>query len=111
MPRFWYVSAEMHKEITTWEELRVCFAHTFSFVDTNIEVKNALQIIRDVFLKFVTVAYPMDRHAHYHMQTMMECSNVSNEPEDDDELLNINIPETAGSRDVTALDIPTDPIN
>ena len=42
---------------------------------------------------------------------MMECYNVSGGTEDDDDLQNINIPEIEESRDVTALDIPTDPMN
>ena len=41
----------------------------------------------------------------------MECYNVSGEPQDEDELRNINILETEGSKDVAALDIPTDPMN
>ena len=63
MPRSWYVVVEIHKEITTWEELTVCFDHTFSFTDTNLDVQNALQINRDVVLKFVLIAYPIDPHA------------------------------------------------
>ena len=42
---------------------------------------------------------------------MMEFYNVYGELEDDDELQNINIPETKGSRDVAAPDIPIDPMN
>ena len=42
MPRSWYVSANLHKAITTWEELRVFFSHTFSFMDVNLDVHNAL---------------------------------------------------------------------
>ena len=41
----------------------------------------------------------------------MECYNVSGDLEDDDELQNINIPETEGSRDVAAPDVPTDPMS
>ena len=63
MPRSWYISAELRREITTWEELTVFFAHTFGFADANVEVNNALQIIRDVILKVVPVAYPVDPHA------------------------------------------------
>ena len=92
MPRSWYISAEVRREITTWEELIICFAHTFGFANTNVEVNNALQIIHDVVLKFVSVAYPMDPHVHCHMQSMMECYNIFGDPEDDDELHNINIP-------------------
>ena len=47
-----------HREITNWEELMVFFAHTFSFVDVNLDVHNALQIIQDVVLEIVPVAYP-----------------------------------------------------
>ena len=42
MPRSWYISAELRKEITTWEELIVCFVHTFGFEYANVEVNNAL---------------------------------------------------------------------
>ena len=42
---------------------------------------------------------------------MMECYNVSSGPKDDDELQNITIPETEGSRDVATPDILTDPMN
>ena len=58
-------------------------------------------------LKNVPVAYVVDPHVHSHMQPIMECYNVSGEPEDVDELQNINILEAEGSRDV-APNIPTD---
>ena len=45
MPRSWYVSAKLCREITTWEEMIVFFAHTFSFADANLDVNNAFQII------------------------------------------------------------------
>ena len=64
-----------------------------------------------MILKVVLVTYLVDPHAHFHMQSTMEYYNVSGRPEDDDELQNINIIETKGSRDVTTLDIPTDPMN
>ena len=41
---------------------------------------------------------------------MMECYNLSGEPEDDNELCNINILETEGSRDVATPDVPTVPM-
>ena len=53
----------------------------------------------------------MDRNAHCHTQSMMEFYNISGKPKDDDELCNINIPETEGSRDVTTPDTPIDPMN
>ena len=41
---------------------------------------------------------------------MMTCYNLFGEPEDDDELQNVNIPEFEGSQGVVALDIPTKPL-
>ena len=52
MPRSWYISVELHREITTWEELTICFANTFGFADVNVEVNNALQLIQDVVVRF-----------------------------------------------------------
>ena len=45
------------------------------------------------------------------MQLIMECYNISCEPEDDDELQNINVPVTKGSRDVATPYILTDPMS
>ena len=111
MLRSWYISADLYIEITTWEELTVCFAHTFYLVDTNLDVHNMLQLIRDVVLNIVPTVYPMNPHAHCHMQSMMECYNVSSGPKDNDELWNINIPETEGSMYVASPDIMTNPMN
>ena len=61
-------------------------------------------------LKVVPVTYLVDPHAHCHMQSMMECYNVSGELEDDAKLRNINISEKEESRDVAASYVPTDPM-
>ena len=62
MSRSWYVSAELRREITTWEELTIWFTYTLIFVDTNPTIHYSLKHIRDVVLKVVPVAYPMDLH-------------------------------------------------
>ena len=111
MSRSWYVAAELRRTITTWEEFSICFAQTFSFQDINPEVCTALQIIRDVVLKVTPVTYPVDPHAHCSIQPMMACYNLSGEPEDDDELQNVNIPESKGSHDVAAPNIATYSMN
>ena len=90
--------------------MTVLFVHTFVFADANAEVNNSLQIIQDVILKVFPVAYPMNPHAHYHIQSMMECYKIFDNLEDDDELHNIKIPETEGIQDVTAPYVPTDPM-
>ena len=41
----------------------------------------------------------------------MEFYIISSVPEDDDELSNINIPKTEGSRDIVAQYVPTDPMS
>ena len=105
------MAVELHRTITTWEELSVFFAQTFSFQDANTEVCNALHIIRNVVLKFIPVTYPVDPHAHCSIQSMMTCYNLSREIEDDDELQNVNIPKFEGSHSVAALEIPTDSMN
>ena len=67
-----------------------------------------MQIICHIVLKVIPVAYPVDPHVHCSMQSMMTCYNLSGELEDDDELWNVSISESEGSRDVGAPDIPTD---
>ena len=62
----------------------------------------------DIVLKVIPIAYSVDPHAHYSIQSMMTCYNLSGEPEDDDELRNVNILESEASRDVTAPDISMD---
>ena len=111
MSQYWYVSAKLCRKITTSEELTVCFTHTFSFANSNRDVHNALQLIHDVVLKVVLVTYPMDPHAHRHMQSMMECYNVSGGPKDGEGLWNINISKIEGTRDVAAPDVSMDPMN
>ena len=80
----------------------------FSFQDANPEVCNALHIIRDIVLKVIPVAYPVDPPANFSIQSMMTCYNLSGEPEDDDELQNVNILEFKGSHGVIAPNVPTD---
>ena len=61
-------------------------------------------------MKVVPIAYPVDPYVQCHMQSMMTCYNLSGEPEDDDDMWNVNIPESEGSHDIAAPDIPTDPM-
>ena len=111
MPRSWYVSVELSREITTWEELTVFFTHTFSFPDTNPVIHSTLQHIRDVVLKVVLVAYPVDPHETCLMQSMMECYIVIGGSDDGDDPWNINIPEKEGSWDVATPNVSTHPMN
>ena len=85
IPRSWYVSAELRREITTWEELTSCFTHTFSFPDTNAARHGSLQHIHDVVLKAFLDAYPVDLHERCSIQSMMEFYNVTRGLDDGDD--------------------------
>ena len=50
------------KGITTWEDLKVYLSHTFSFVDDDLVIHNALQHIHDVVLEIILVAFPTESH-------------------------------------------------
>ena len=79
----------------------------FSFQDANPEVCNSLQIIHDIVLKVIPVVCLADPHAHGSIQSMMTCYDLFGEPEDDDELRNVNFPDSEGSTNVAAPDIST----
>ena len=89
--RQWYVSTELCRGITTWEELSISFSHTFSFEDVDPIIHSVLQHIRGVALKVVLVSYPVDPHEAPMMQWMMECYDVIGGPDDGDDPKNINI--------------------
>ena len=74
----------LRKTITTWEELSAHFVQTFDFQDVDAEVCNALHIIRDIVEKITPVAYPVDPHENWFVQSMMMCYNLSREPKDDE---------------------------
>ena len=111
MSQQWYVSVELHREITTWEEFPVCFNHAFSFVDVDPMIHSVLKHICDIVLKVVPVAYLVDLNVAPSMQSMMEFYNVMREPEDEDDPRNVNIPKSEESQDIAAPEIPTDKIN
>ena len=85
MSRSCYVSSNLHREITTWEEFTILFTHTFNFTDINLLIHNALQHIHTVVLKVVPVAYLVDTYEKCPMQLVMECYNVTGGPEDRDD--------------------------
>ena len=86
IPQSWYISTELHREITTWEDLTICFNHTIIFTNTNLVVHSALQHVHDVFLKVVLVVYLMDPHARCLIELMMECYNVTRGLDDGEDL-------------------------
>ena len=94
-----------------WEELSIFFIHTFSLQDSNPEVCNSLQITHEFIVKVIPISYLIDPHVRCSIQSMMTCYNLSEEPEDDDELQKFSIPESEGSCNVAAPDILMDSMN
>ena len=83
----------------------------FNFQDADDKVCNALHLIYDIVLKVTPVTYLIDPHANCSIQSMMMCYNFFEDPEDDDELHNVNISESEGIHGVAAPDIQMDSMN
>ena len=92
----------MRWEIKTWEDLTIGFSHTFNFVNVDPVIHSTLQHIRNVVLEIVPVEFPKGPHEMPVTQLMMECYNVTREPDDEDNPRNINITESEGSWDIAA---------
>ena len=107
IPRKWYISTELQREITMWEELTVSFSHNFSFLNDDSIIHSALQHIRNIVLEIVPVALPAGLQETPVMTLLTKCHNVTRDPDDDD-TLDINIPESEGMREVEGLGISSD---
>ena len=89
------------------------FTYTFQFVDEQPIVDIALKTIKDkIFTEIpLEIVYSQPCVAHSHqcceiVQHWMTCYNLSGDPDDD--LTNINIPESEGSREVEGSDISSE---
>ena len=58
IPRRWYISVELPRENTTWDDLTIYFSHTFSFVSDDPIMHNALHHIQHIVSKMVRVKLP-----------------------------------------------------
>ena len=85
-----------------WEELTTSFSHTFSFADGNLFICSALQDNYDTLLEIVVTERLTRLQWISAPQMMMECYNVSIEPDDEDDLRAIYIPESEGIYDIKA---------
>ena len=91
--------------------MSIFFSHTFSFADVDPMIHSDLQHICDVVLKVVLVAYHVDPHEAPMMQSMMDCYIVIGGHEDEDDLHNINIPESKWIQDIMAPKMDIDKFN
>ena len=70
--RIRYVSAELQREIMTWEELTISFSDTFIFANDDPFKNNALQHIHGIVLEVVQVEFPTGLQETPVTQLMME---------------------------------------
>ena len=72
MLRQWYVSVDLRREITTWEELSIFFSHTFRFANAGFVIHSVLKHIYNMVLNVSPVVYHVDLHEAPRMQLMVE---------------------------------------
>ena len=96
---------ELHQETREWEKVAQNFTYTFQFANEKPIADIALKNIEEnIFMEIpLEVAYSQPCTAHSHqcceiVQHWMTCYNLFEYPKDD--LTNINIPKSEGSREV-----------
>ena len=106
IPKMWYIQHELHWAIATWTNIVHDFHVTFKFEVESIQLEKALQIMHDIIfaikLKGNTTNTPL---CPYHRtkqssRDLVKCYKVDIESDDDEDLRNLNIPETEGERQV-----------
>ena len=75
-----------------WDEVVTHFAQTFAYIDDQPIVDTTLQIIKENIFDEIPVAIASSHQCSATIQQWMACYNLSGEPDDD--LTNINIPES-----------------
>jgi hypothetical protein len=104
IPKNWYLELEMHRETMDWDELTQRFKVTFTFEDESPLVDATLQAIRTrVFSEEGSMDVVPVCSVHRTSMTvheLLECYNVAQEDQDEEDPRNIQIPETEGKRAV-----------
>ena len=95
IPRNWYTSVEMQRGTLDWEDLATRFTHTFEFADDHPLINVALQVMKTKIFEEIHVATTNVHQSSVTIHHWMKCYNVMGEP-DDDEPLDVNIPESEG---------------
>ena len=95
VPRNWYTSMELRRGTVKWEELATSFTDTFEFAREHPTIDVALQIMKENIFEEITVTTTNYHQCSTPVHHWMECYNIIGEP-DDDEPLEINVPELEG---------------
>ena len=104
-PRGWYASMELCQETKEWEKVAQNFTYTFHFIDEKPTFDIVLKTFKEKIFTDIPleVAYSQPCIGHSNpccetVQHWVTFYNLSGDPEDDP--ININIPESEGSREV-----------
>ena len=107
VPRNWYTSMELRRAIVEWEELATSFTHTFEFTSEHPTIDVVLQTMKENIFEEISVATTNFHQCNKAFHHCMECYNVTGYPNDDDPL-DINIPDLEGMRAVERVGISSD---
>ena len=107
VPRNWYTSVELRRGTVEWEELTAGFTHTFEFSSEHPIIDDALPIMKEKIFEEILVATMNFHQCSTTVHHWMECYNIIGELDDDDSI-EINIPESRGMRVVEGVGISSD---
>ena len=103
----------MRQETREWEDVAQKFTYTFQFANEKPTVDIALKNIKEKIFTEIPLEivyskiYALHSHQCYEtVQHWMTCYNLSGDPDDD--LTNINIPESEGLHEVEGSDISSE---
>ena len=105
--RNWYTLVELQRGTLEWDELATRFTHTFEFAGDHPTIDAALQIMKEKIFEEIPVATTNFHQCNTMVHRWMECYNVTGEPDDDDPL-DINIPESERMHVVEGVGISSD---
>ena len=99
LPRNSYTPVELRQGTIEWESLAIRLTQKFEFTSEHSIVNITLQIIKEKIFEEISVAAMNFHQCTMTVHNWMECYNIMGEPDDDDPL-EINIPESKGMRAV-----------
>ena len=105
-PKTWYTYAKLRQGTQDCERLTKQFLHTFEFADEHPTIDVALQGVKEKIFAKILVKEANSHQCNATIQQWMACYNLTGDPYDD--LTNINILESEGTREVEGSGILSD---
>ena len=107
VPRNWYTYVELRLVNLEWEEIATSFTHTSEFSNDHPIIDVALQVMKEKIFEEILVVVTNFHQCSTTIHHWMEYYNVIGEPDDDDPL-DINLPESEGMHTVDGFVIYSD---